>query len=57
MAPVTMMHYMAAGTTSSTTFRIRAGAAGGTQTFNGWSAARKHGGVMGSILTITEHKP
>lgn len=50
-------HYMAAGTTSSTTFKVRAGAAGaGTTTFNGVTAARKLGGVMASSITITEIK-
>lgn len=44
-----------AGLITSTTFKIRAGMGGaGTTTFNGSSAARKLGGVMGSYLRITE---
>ena len=43
------------GTTSSTTFRIRAGAvSAGTMTFNGVSAARKFGGVMSSWIKVME---
>tara|TARA_R110002167_G_scaffold303590_1_gene507825 strand:+ start:1205 stop:1906 length:702 start_codon:yes stop_codon:yes gene_type:complete len=49
-------HYMTAGTTSETTFKVRAGAhAGGTTTFNGAAGARKYGGVMASSITITEY--
>ena len=47
-------HYMAAGTTSSTTFKVRAGGVGDTLTFNGRAAGRKMGGVMASSITITE---
>lgn len=48
-------HYMTAGTTSSTTFKVRAGNNNaGTTTFNGASAARLYGGVMASSITITE---
>tara|TARA_R100001594_G_scaffold24358_1_gene47801 strand:- start:1252 stop:1509 length:258 start_codon:yes stop_codon:yes gene_type:complete len=48
-------HYMAAGTTSSTTFKVRIGAdASGTTTLNGVSGSRKHGGVMSSSITISE---
>ena len=48
-------HYMTAGTTSSTTFKIRVGGNGaGTWTFNGQSAARRYGGVEASSITITE---
>lgn len=50
-------HYMVAGTTSSTTFRVRAGTGGAaTLTFNGEVGARKFGGVMASSITITEIK-
>ena len=49
-------HYMAAGTTSETTFKVRAGGGGGTVTFNGSGAARKMGGVYASSITITEIK-
>lgn len=48
-------HYMTAGTTSATTFRVRAGDVGaGTTTFNGISGGRIFGGVMASSITITE---
>lgn len=50
-------HYMTAGTTSATTFTVRAGASGAaTTTFNGRSAGRKFGGVAASSITITEYK-
>ncbi len=50
-------HYMAAGTTSETTFKVRAGAAAaGTTTFNGVSGGRKLGGAIASSITITEIK-
>lgn len=46
---------MTSGTTSATTFRVRAGDAGGnTTTFNGQSSARLFGGVCASSITITE---
>lgn len=55
--PICFTHYMTAGTTSETTFRVRAGAsAAGTTTFNGAGGARKLGGVMASSITITEIK-
>lgn len=48
-------HYMAAGTTSATTFKVRIGSSGaGTMTFNGSDGARQYGGVMASSITITE---
>lgn len=48
-------HEMLAGTTSSTTFNIRTGGSNaGTTTFNGFSSARKYGGVCDSFLTIEE---
>ena len=47
-------HYMTAGTTLATTFKVRAGN-GGTTYFNG-SAARKYGGVLASSITIMEIK-
>jgi hypothetical protein len=48
-------YFMTAGTTSSTTFKVRAGLVGaGTYTFNGQSSARLLGGVMASSITITE---
>lgn len=52
---ITLRHRMAAGTTSPTTFRVRAGlAVAGTLTFNGAAGARQLGGVMASSITITE---
>jgi len=51
----TLTHVMVAGTTSATTFKIRAGAnGGGTWTLNGWGGARRFGGVASTTLTITE---
>ena len=48
-------HYMTAGTTSSTTFKVRAGCNNaGAVTFNGAGGARLYGGVMASSITITE---
>ena len=48
-------HYMTAGTTSATTFKVRAGAkAAGQYTFNGFDNERRLGGVMASSITITE---
>ena len=46
---------MAAGTTSATTFKVRSGGSGaGTTTFNGRVGAARHGGVLGSSITIKE---
>lgn len=54
---VNLDYSMAAGTTSSTTFKIRIGGdATGTVTLNGQSAARRFGGVSASTLKITEYK-
>lgn len=54
-AILTFTHYMTAGTTSSTTFKVRAGPdASATLTFNGAIGARYYGGVMASSITITE---
>ena len=50
-----LAHYMTAGTTSSTTFKIRGGGHNaGTFTFNGASAAAHFGGVLAYSITITE---
>lgn len=55
-ANVTFRHVMTAGTTSATTFKVRAGYNGaGTTTFNGNGGARIYGGVMASSITITEY--
>jgi hypothetical protein len=52
---INLNHYMAAGTTSETTFKVRAGGNGsGTWTLNGTSGSRRHGGVAASSITITE---
>lgn len=52
-----IQYYMTAGTTSATTFRIRAGSsAGATTTFNGLAGSRTMGGVMNSQITIMEIK-
>ncbi len=49
---------MTAGTTSSTTFKVRAGgSSAGTTTLNGLSAARLYGGVLLSTLDIKETTP
>ena len=53
----TMQHYMAAGTTSSTTFKLRGGLNSNTFGFNGTSGARRHGGVSASSMTIWEIDP
>lgn len=50
-----LSHRMAAGTTSSTTFRLRAGASvANTTTFNGIGGARLLGGVLNSFMRVTE---
>lgn len=50
-----LMHEMAAGTTSKTTFKIRAGSSdANTMTINGEASNRKYGGVMGATLLILE---
>lgn len=50
-----LTHEMAAGTTSATTFRVRAGnASAGTTTFNGTAGTRELGGVAASSITIWE---
>jgi hypothetical protein len=50
-----LTHYMTAGTTSSTTFKIRAGVqTSGTVTFNGAAAGRYYGGTYSSFIIITE---
>ena len=48
-------HYMTAGTTSSTTFKIRCGSASGaTVTLNGVNGTRFYGGTSNSYITIME---
>jgi hypothetical protein len=53
--PMSYTHSMTAGTTSSTTFRVRAGSdAAGTVTVNGRGGGRTDGGVAVSSITIYE---
>ena len=48
-------HRMTAGTTSSTTFKVRGGLnTAGTFTYNGDGPYRRFGGTMASSITITE---
>jgi len=52
---ISFSHYMIAGTTSATTFRVRAGGLSGTTYFNGHSSGTiLFGGVLASSITITE---
>lgn len=52
----TFRHTMTAGTTSATTFKIRAGGINAnTTTFNGAAGTQYFGGVCASSMTITEH--
>ena len=52
---IAFKHRMTAGTTSSTTFKVRIGGhSASTITFNGYSAGRVFAGVMASSITITE---
>ena len=56
--PIVFSHVMDAGTTSATTFKVRAGPhTAGTLTFNGRNSARIYGGVMASSIRITEYVP
>ena len=53
--PIVFTHFMTAGTTSATTFKVRVGPSGSaTFNFNGYDGARKLGGVGVSSITITE---
>lgn len=59
-ATVAFSHYMTAGTTSATTFKVRAGGdinGASSMTFNGQGGSRKLGGVLASSITITELAP
>lgn len=54
---VRVRHRMVAGTTSATTFKVRAGgSAAGTTTFNGTGGARLYGGALTSFINIREIK-
>jgi len=53
---VLFSHFMTSGTTSTITFRVRAGGDNpGTLTFNGRSSAPLYGGTLASSMTITEY--
>lgn len=55
--PIVIRHSMAAGTVSSTTFRIRVGLqTAGTVTFNGSAGGRLFGAITKSNIKITEYK-
>lgn len=55
MYTISFTHFMAAGTTSATTFKVRCGnSAAGTVTLNGTAGGRQYGGVVSSSITITE---
>ncbi len=49
-----VMHEMAAGTTSSTTLKMRVGPSAGTMYINGTSGGRFYGGVGNAQITIIE---
>lgn len=57
--PAVIQHEMAAGTTSSTTFRIRVGRGGGAGsiTLNGTGVSRMFGGVSACRLSVAEIEP
>lgn len=58
MVAIAFKYTMTAGTTSSTTFKVRAGVNGAnTTTFNGNVGSRFYGGVMTSSITIREVLP
>lgn len=52
----TFTHYMTAGEAVEKIFKVRCGAAAGTNYFNGSSVTRWFGGVLPSSITITEIK-
>ncbi len=52
---LTLTHYMTAGSTSSTTFKIRIGGnTSGTTTFNGAASTAYYNNTLASSITITE---
>jgi len=56
--PIVFTHIMDAGTTSTTTFKVRAGGSNaGTTTVNGSSGLRVYGGVYVSSIVIKEYIP
>lgn len=55
---ISFPHVMTAGTTSSTTFKVRVGGqSAGTTTFNGSGGSQLYGGVLVSSIVITETSP
>lgn len=57
MVGMTLRYVMVAGTTSSTTFKLRiGGSSASTITFNGSGGARKFGAIAKSTMRIIEHK-
>ena len=53
--PIVFKHYMSAGTTSATTFKVRVGPTSSTATtVNGTNGNREFGGVFSSSITVTE---
>jgi len=57
-ANVNFTHYMTSGTTSSTTFKVRAGVhSADTMAFNGQTTGARFNGTMASSITITEVVP
>jgi len=57
ITPMTINHFMQAGTTSPTTFRVRMGSANGWTYFNGQAGGRMLGGVYSSSVSIKEYLP
>ena len=53
---IAFTHWMDAGTTSATTFKVRVGNDGGNADFNGDTSARFYGAIPISSITITEIK-
>lgn len=56
VVPLVINYDMEAGTTSSTTFKVRAGGTSGTFTRNGESSGQFYGGVFLSTIRIVEYK-
>lgn len=57
MVPIVIDHSMTAGTTSSTTFKVRLGPqSAGTLTFNGEAGVRQFGAITKSFISVTEYK-
>lgn len=55
---IVLRHKMTAGTTSATTFKVRAGAnSAATTTFNGNAGSQQFGGVFSSSIFVTEVLP